>query len=132
MWLESVLEPTKWRDIFDGNVPLDDPCWRAHELAALNDATALCWGAGPLRFEVEAVTDRPVGDSIVPGTEAMTSTASASAVIEPRCVFEVPGEDADQDTLPGLTCEDQSWPLDPDDLDDLPKPEDLFDVHLAD
>jgi hypothetical protein len=132
MWLENVLEPTQWQGIFDGNVPLDDPCWRARELAALNDAKALCWGAGPLRFEVEAESNKPVGDSIVPGTEAMTSKATASAVIESRCVFEAPGEDPDEDTLPGLTCEHDSWPLDPDDLDDLPKPEDLFDVHLAD
>jgi hypothetical protein len=34
--------------------------------------------------------------------------------------------------LPELTCEDGNWTLDPTDLTDLPGPEDLFDVHLAD
>ncbi len=33
--------------------------------------------------------------------------------------------------LPRLTCDGVDWELDPDDLTDLPGPEDLFDVHLA-
>lgn len=33
--------------------------------------------------------------------------------------------------LPELTCDGVVWTLDPDDLTDLPGPEDLFDVHLA-
>jgi hypothetical protein len=131
-WLEVVLDPTKWLDILEGNAPVEDSCWRAHELAALNDATVRCFGVGALRFEVEAETNKPVGDSIVPGTEGMRSTASAVAVVEPRCGFDPPGEDADEDTLPRLTCDEESWDLDPDELGDLPKPEDLFDVHLAD
>ncbi|MGV9388620.1 pilus assembly protein TadG-related protein, partial [Streptomyces olivaceus] len=35
--------------------------------------------------------------------------------------------------LPELSCKGgDNWDLDPDDLADLPHPEDLFDVHLAD
>lgn len=45
---------------------------------------------------------------------------------------EPPGEDAEDDVLPTLTCKGGKWELDPDDLTDLPGPEDLFDVHLAD
>ena len=41
-------------------------------------------------------------------------------------------EAADADLLPTLTCDDGKWTLDPEDLTDLPGPEDLFDVHLAD
>ena len=37
-WLEDLLDPTKWQDIFDGKVAVDNPCWRAGQLAAANDA----------------------------------------------------------------------------------------------
>jgi hypothetical protein len=80
------------------------------------------------------------------------------AVIEPLCTFKRPtpeptpttdpsGEPSGEPTpgetdgpggaeppdLPTLTCQHGiDWELDPDDLTDLPGPEDLFDVHLAD
>jgi hypothetical protein len=133
-WVENVLDPTKWKDIFDGNeVPLDG-CGRAEQLAAQNDATADCLPQPglPPGYTVEVQTNKPVGDSIVPGTEDMHSKASATAVIEPLCEFESPGEGAADDVLPILTCQDGEWILDPDDLTVLPEPEDLFDVHLAD
>lgn len=134
LWVENVLDPTKWQDIFDGiGVPFDG-CGRADELAAQNEATADCGSVPglPPGYTVDVETDKPVGDSIVPGTEDMHSTATATAVIDPLCEFELPGEDADEDVLPTLTCKDSEWTLDPDDLTDLPGPEDLFDVHLAD
>lgn len=133
-WVENVLDPTKWQDIFDGEGVGYDGCGRAAQLAAQNDATADCeptLGLPP-GYEVDVETTKPVGDSIVPGTEDMHSTATATAVIEPLCEFELPGEDAGDDVLPELTCKDRNWTLDPEDLDDLPGPEDLFDVHLAD
>jgi hypothetical protein len=135
-WVENVLDPTKWKDIFDGGGVLFEGCARANQLAAQNDATVQCtahseWS--PPGYEVEATTNQSVGDSIVPGTESRHSTERARAVIEPRCEFELPGTGADPDVLPELTCEDGGgWTLDPKDLTDLPKPEDLFDVHLAD
>jgi Flp pilus assembly protein TadG len=131
VWAENVLDPTKWQGIFDGDAQVHG-CWRAYELAAVNDATALCSEDGALAYAVEATTNKTVGDSIVPGTEGKKSTAYARAVIEPRCVFELPGEDGDEQALPRLECEDDYWDLDPEELVDLPKPEDLFDVHLAD
>ncbi|KAB2977260.1 hypothetical protein F8R89_22555 [Streptomyces sp. SS1-1] len=133
-WLENVLDPEKWQDIFDGvGSPLDG-CGRAQELAAENNATAFCTPlAGlPPGYRVEVKTTEPVGDSIVPGTENVHSTATATAVIEWRCDFDLPGEDADDEALPELRCDDADWQLDPENLDDLPGPEDLFDVHLTD
>ncbi|MFE4666118.1 pilus assembly protein TadG-related protein [Streptomyces sp. NPDC056716] len=132
-WLEEVLDPAQWQAIFDGLAPdVASACWRADELAAMNDAEADCAPDGPLAYEVTATTLDTVGDSIVPGTDSMTSQERARAVIEPRCTFELPGEDAGDDVLPGLSCDGEDWELDPEDLTELPGPEDLFDVHLAD
>jgi hypothetical protein len=62
----------------------------------------------------------------------MRSTADAIAVIESRCDVAPHSRDADEEVLPSLDCDGEVWEFDPDDLVDLPKPEDLFDVHLAD
>jgi hypothetical protein len=135
-WVENILDPTKWRDIFEGGGVAFGGCAQANQLAAQNDATVLCTprpDLSPPAYEVEATPNQSVGDSIVPGTEGMQSTERATAVIERRCEFELPGAGADPAMLPKLTCEgDVEWTLDPEDLTDLPKPEDLFDVHLAD
>ncbi|MFD5709731.1 pilus assembly protein TadG-related protein [Streptomyces pharetrae] len=132
-WLDNVKDPAAWQGIFDGDVQVADSCWRAHELAAQNDAhVRACGPVGLLGYEVDVETDGTVGESIVPGTEDIRATASAKAVIEPRCTFELPAEDTGDDELPTLSCEDQDWELSPDDLTDLPDPEDLFEVHLAD
>ncbi|MCZ9349568.1 pilus assembly protein TadG-related protein [Streptomyces mutabilis] len=131
-WLTDVLDPESWQGIFDGEAPVGSGCWRAHELAARNDASVTCQPDGPLGYTVVAETDETVGDTIVPGTEDQKATESATAVIEARCSFELPAEDVGDDTLPRLSCGDQDWDLKPDDLLDLPKPEDLFDVHLTD
>ncbi|MFF1299143.1 MULTISPECIES: pilus assembly protein TadG-related protein [unclassified Streptomyces] len=133
-WVEVVLDPTKWQDIFDGNAPgVTRSCERAYELAAQNDAhVEICQPTGLLAYDVDVKSNEPVGDSIVPGTEGMYARASARAVIESLCTFELPGAGAADDVLPQLTCKDRDWDLDPDDLTILPEPEDLFDVHLAD
>ncbi|MFJ4277815.1 pilus assembly protein TadG-related protein [Streptomyces massasporeus] len=137
-WLDNLLNPDLWQDIFHGKVEgLDPSCWRAQKLADENDAHVVGGGCepewDPLGYTVEVRTNDPVGDSIVPGTEETYATAEAKAVIEPRCDFDPPATDAGPDVLPRLLCEgDRKWDLDPDDLDALPKPEDLFDVHLAD
>ncbi|MEU1266297.1 pilus assembly protein TadG-related protein [Streptomyces cellulosae] len=141
-WLENLLDPEKWQDIFDGVAEgLTPTCWRAEQLAADNDATVLSCNADRLlSYTVEVQTNKTVGDSIVPGTETKKSRATATAVIEPRCGFDlpapVPEEDADEKEkkeLPTLNCKGGiDWELDPETPGDLlPKPEDLFDVHLA-
>ncbi|MFE0796908.1 pilus assembly protein TadG-related protein [Streptomyces mutabilis] len=131
-WLLNILKPDSWQDIFDGTAPVASSCWRAQELAARNDASVECYPDGPLGYTVVAQTDESVGETIVPGTESQHATESATAVVEARCSFELPGEDVDGEALPTLSCEGDDWDLNPDDLSDLPKPEDLFDVHLAD
>ncbi|CCK27762.1 secreted protein [Streptomyces davaonensis JCM 4913] len=132
-WVEAVLDPPQWQDIFDGYAPgLEPSCWRADQLAVQNDAHITGCDPGLLEYEVAVETDKSVGESIVPGTEDVYSKASAIAVIEPRCTFKLPDEDAGDDVLPQLTCKDKDWVLDPEDLAELPEPEDLFDVHLAD
>ncbi|MGW1727063.1 pilus assembly protein TadG-related protein [Streptomyces sp. NPDC002306] len=131
-WVTDVLDPTKWQDILDGDVPVVASCWRAYQLAAQNDAHVTdCGPDGFLSYTVQVRTDKPVGDSVVPGTENTYADASATAVIEPLCTFALPGEDAGDDVLPHLTCKDGDWDPDPDDIATLPRPEDLFDVHLA-
>ncbi|WP_457464720.1 pilus assembly protein TadG-related protein [Streptomyces sp. TE5632] len=134
-WVKNLLDPTKWQDIFDGKgLGLAPSCWRADQLAAQNDAVVLsCAPDGPLGYSVRVETIDTVGDSIVPGTENQRSQETAAAVIEPRCTFELPAEGAGDDVLPLLTCKGEKWKLDPKGPKDLlPKPEDLFDVHLAD
>ncbi|MET9772961.1 pilus assembly protein TadG-related protein [Streptomyces sp. NPDC006367] len=134
-WVANIQDPETWQDIFEGNAPVPDGCWRAHELAARNDANVECQPDGPLGYTVVAETNGTVGDTIVPGTENLKATEPATAVIEARCSFEEPAEEeeADDETLPKLSCDDgEEWDLEPDDLANLPKPEDLFDVHLAD
>ncbi|MEV5959006.1 pilus assembly protein TadG-related protein [Streptomyces sp. NPDC051987] len=129
LWVQNVLDPTKWQNIFDGRVDVADSCWRAEQLADQNDATAHCLSEPPLSYKVDAQTHKTVGDSVVPGTESIQSKASATAVIEPLCTFTLSGAGG---VLPELTCKDRSWTLDPGDLAHLPGPKDLFDVHLAD
>ncbi|WP_381567810.1 pilus assembly protein TadG-related protein [Streptomyces eurythermus] len=154
LWRENLDDPASWQAIFEG-AGAGDSCWRADELAALNDAAVRCAFDTPLSYVVDARTNRSVGDSVVPGTENVHATAHARAVIEPLCTppetrpappeeptappgegspppgdgREPPGPD---DPLPPLTCQDKVWHPEPDDTTELPGPEDLFDVHLAD
>lgn len=132
-WAKVVLDPTKWQSIFDGNGQgLRSSCWRAHQLARQNDAHVLdCGTSGPLAYTVGVETNKSMGKSVVPITESKHSKARATAVIKPLCVFDPPAAGAETDVLPRLTCKSRYWDLDPENLTDLPKPQDLFDVHLA-
>ncbi|PKW09772.1 Putative Flp pilus-assembly TadE/G-like [Streptomyces sp. 1222.5] len=132
MWLDALSDPDQWQAILNGEVG-DDFCSRAGELADQNDASVLACTRATLAYAVEVRTNKTVGDSVVPGTENRRSTAHARAVIESLCTFPPPGDDTEDDTLPELTCGDQVWDPKPDDPPSrLPKPDDLFDVHLAD
>ncbi|MER5374119.1 pilus assembly protein TadG-related protein [Streptomyces sp. NPDC002553] len=132
LWALAVLDPTKWLGIFQGEGG-SDQCDRAVELAAMNDASARCVFDGSLSYRVEAATNKPIGESVVPGTAGKRAHADAVAEIEPLCDFVLPGQTPPGNTLPTLKCDDDvDWVLDPADLTDLPGPEDLFDVHLAD
>ncbi|MFK4109346.1 pilus assembly protein TadG-related protein [Streptomyces sp. NPDC002176] len=126
-WLDDLLDPTKWADIFAGTADIDDPCWRAGELAAQNDAQLDGCDGLALKYTADVTTNKTVGHSLVPGTDDLKSSASASAVIKPLCTFDPPGTGH---ALPALDCDGTIWHPKPD--GDLPGPEDLFDVHLAD
>ncbi|MET7289981.1 pilus assembly protein TadG-related protein [Streptomyces sp. NPDC005573] len=132
LWVKDLLDPAKWQDIFDGK-GADDQCGRADQLAAQNDARVLSCTPELLRYTVEVQAKDSVGDSVVPGTENIRSTRSATAVIEAVCSLPPLDEGAEGDALPRLTCQGgKTWDPDPDDPGSLPGPEDLFDVHLAD
>lgn len=130
-WTTDILDPTKWGDIFKG-VGAVDGCGRAGQLAAQNDARLDSCNPGVLTYTVAVTTNKPVGQSVVPGTENMKSDAHATAVIESLCEFQLPGGGAAGTPLPELTCKDgRKWDPNPDDPTSLPKPQDLFDVHLT-
>lgn len=132
-WRRVLTDPTKWQDVFEGRVPVDDPCPRAGQLAAQNDALLrACGSPEALTYEVDVETNKSVGRSVVPGTENFRSRASATAVVDRLCSFDPPHEGAKGDALPRLSCDGGTvWEPDPHDPSDLPKPEDLFDVHLG-
>ncbi|MEU4928003.1 pilus assembly protein TadG-related protein [Streptomyces yokosukanensis] len=131
-WLKSLKDPAEWQQIFDGKVSFGPSCWRADQLAAQNDGhVEACDDSLPLKITVSVETDKRVGDSIVPGVQDKRSVEPATAVIEPLCK-KLPGGGTAGDALPRLTCKDKVWDLKPDDPSGLPKPNDLFDVHLAD
>jgi hypothetical protein len=132
-WVKVLLDPARWQEIFEGEAEIGDPCWRAEQLAAQNDAQLdICLSPELLEYRVDVKTNKSVGRSVVPGTENVKSTASATAVIEPLCKFPSAGREADDAPLPELTCDGKVWEPDPADPEGLPAPEDLFDVHLAD
>jgi hypothetical protein len=133
-WVKNVLDPKKWQDIFDGEGAQPIGCGRAAQLAGQNDATVkqCAMQTGPLGYKVTVETNKPIGDSIAPITTDRRSHATATAVIKSLCTFVPPAAAGDAE-LPRLTCKDDKiWDLDPNDLTDLPEPQDLFDVHLAD
>ncbi|UQX02743.1 pilus assembly protein TadG-related protein [Streptomyces sp. RerS4] len=79
------LEPEGWGEILKGNLFAPGRgCAQADVFAGKNGAKASCTVAG-LSVTVAVETERTVGDSVLPGTDGMHGTASATAVIEPRC-----------------------------------------------
>ncbi|MFF8725227.1 pilus assembly protein TadG-related protein [Streptomyces sp. NPDC015171] len=132
-WLEILKDPTKWRDVFHGDVEVGPSCWRAYQLAAQNDGRVdECDDSRPMKVTVEVTTNKRVGKSVVPGVEDIRSSGTATAVVEPICTFDNDGDPAAEEApLPELNCNGEVWKPNPDDPEDLPGAEDLFDVHLA-
>ncbi|MFD3329311.1 pilus assembly protein TadG-related protein [Streptomyces sp. NPDC058701] len=80
-----ALKPEDWRRILDGKLLKDvGACAAAADFASQNDAVATCAPSIP-SITVTVRTNRTVGKSVVPGTDGMHGTASAAALIEPRC-----------------------------------------------
>lgn len=124
-----------WLDLAGVELPFEGADAAAAELAAQNNST-LEGGAQPTEvdgdpgFQVDVVTDYTVGDSIIPGTENMTATAQAVAVIQPRCDF-APNPNPTQPV--SLDCDGVPVDIDPGNFNpaDLPDASVMFSVYLA-
>ncbi|MCX5605999.1 pilus assembly protein TadG-related protein [Streptomyces sp. NBC_00047] len=80
-----TLKPADWEKLLKGNLLTGKgACAAATDFAAKNDAAAACQPSIP-RITVTVTTNATVGKSVVPGTDGMHGTASATALIEPRC-----------------------------------------------
>ncbi|MFM9692624.1 pilus assembly protein TadG-related protein [Streptomyces europaeiscabiei] len=124
-----------WIDLSGAGLPLEGADAAAASLAAQNNSTVeggaqLTEVDGDPGFQVNVVTDYTVGDSIIPGTEDMTATAQAVAVIQPRCDFDV---SVDPTKPVALDCDGVPVDIDPGnfDPDDLPDASVMFSVYLA-
>ncbi|MEV7545245.1 pilus assembly protein TadG-related protein [Streptomyces sp. NPDC089915] len=81
----AALKPEDWAKIVDADfLKSDGACAQADVFAARNDAKAQCQ-ASPPKFTVTVESNRTVGDSVVPGTDAMHGTATATALVESNC-----------------------------------------------
>lgn len=149
--LDTLLDPDSWDDVIGGEgFEYGSACAAAQDFAAKNgaDATACDRVYDPDDgFTVTVRNREAVGDTLVPGTESKRSEATATAVLESRCDLKEPeddgggggegrdedqDEDEDRDKPPlELDCEGGDWSIDPEDIDLLPEPDDLFSVRLV-
>ncbi|MFB7588123.1 hypothetical protein [Streptomyces sp. NPDC056169] len=136
-----IRDPGQWGGFVDGlDYDSDVACDQAAEFASLNGAALSGDACEPLDSGGFHVTVR------TNGTESHPATASASAVIEPRCEFEgqeppsepppstptPPGEGEEEEESPivGLVCDGVAWEIDPE-KPTLPEAVDLFTVRLS-
>ncbi|MFD0382681.1 hypothetical protein ACFQ2B_10745 [Streptomyces stramineus] len=131
-----VLPAGGWEDWLTGRVGSPDAaCGEAAAYADANGAglTGPCRVSGgplPVSFSVTVRSSEPVGRSVVPGTENTYPTASARAVVEPRCAAKSPRE---QKPPIEVVCAGQEVSIDPGHPEDLRRAvRALFAVRLAD
>ncbi|MFI8769903.1 pilus assembly protein TadG-related protein [Streptomyces sp. NPDC053792] len=149
-WLDVILDPAQWGKFVDGEGYFtSSACQQAAVFAARNAAKLTGDACEPLfqGFSVTVTSTGTVGRSLIPGTESQHATASAKAVIEPKCRYippdiSVPGEpesgsnptdpaeEPEPEPITGLSCGGDPWTIDPDDPK-LPSAADLFTVRLA-
>ncbi len=145
--LDTLRDPSSWDDLIGGEgFEYGSACAAAQDFAARNNAdTTVCDRVYDPDdgFTVTVRNREAVGDTLVPGTESKRSEATATAVLESRCDLEEPedngggnggdeGEDRDKPPPLELDCDGRDWSIDPDDIDLLPDPDDLFSVRLVD
>ncbi|MFD4247538.1 pilus assembly protein TadG-related protein [Streptomyces sp. NPDC058525] len=81
----GTLKPEDWDQLLKGKLLTSRAaCAAAADFAARNDAKAGCEPSMP-RVTVTVTTNKSVGKSVVPGTDGMHGTASATALIEQLC-----------------------------------------------
>lgn len=152
--LEAVADGSALEDLLNGRGiggtgACDEAEWFAQENGA--DVTD-CTGPDylPTSFTVTVKTQKPVGKTVIPGTESQYGEAKAKAVIGPRCTLQPPDEPSptptptptgDEDGDGGgdedepsavLMCDGRTVTIDPAHPELLPDVKDLFSVHLAD
>ncbi|MFD5894356.1 pilus assembly protein TadG-related protein [Streptomyces sp. NPDC060366] len=148
--LTNFFTPGYLDEIFNGN-PVGSfiGCAAAQQLADKNGVDVKpngckALGGASWGFTVDVRTQEPMGDNILPGTEDKKAEATATAVVEPRCMFKPaeddgeteenpePGEEGEEEpSLPGeLVCDGRGLDLDPKNLV-LPDMSVLFSVRLA-
>ncbi|MFF4577497.1 pilus assembly protein TadG-related protein [Streptomyces sp. NPDC001389] len=81
----AALKPEDWAKIIDADhLKSNGACTQAAVFAARNDAKAQC-EVSPPKFTVKVESNRTVGESVIPGTDSMHGTASATALVESKC-----------------------------------------------
>ncbi|MFH8625090.1 pilus assembly protein TadG-related protein [Streptomyces vietnamensis] len=140
-WIKVILDPGQWNSFLQGEANTgDSPCQQAEEFAARNEATltgdkCVRLTTGEHGFKVTVSTT---------GREPDDATASAEAVVEPRCSFDPPkppespppspdggeGEPDGEDPAVDLLCGDEQWVIDLENPS-LPSAADLFRVRLS-
>ncbi|WP_284575844.1 pilus assembly protein TadG-related protein [Streptomyces sp. 2P-4] len=99
----SGLTLEGWRQVAHGDLLTGrGACEEAVAFAARNGARADCQAEIPL-VTVTATTDEAIGQSVVPGTEAMRGKATAKALIKPQCELRSAPQPAPTLTTPGPT-----------------------------
>ncbi|MFJ1600547.1 pilus assembly protein TadG-related protein [Streptomyces sp. NPDC088261] len=103
--VKDLLTPGFLDDVFNGNpIGSAEGCAAAGYFAGQNGSDVSGCAAltdGRWGFTVDVVTQEPVGNTILPGTENKHGEARATAVVEPRCSFEAAGEQENPPGEPG-------------------------------
>ncbi|MFD3514169.1 pilus assembly protein TadG-related protein [Streptomyces sp. NPDC058657] len=136
-FIRDIVNPAMWVVWLTGEGPVTNGAAGATALANQNDSDVI---AGPNMTLLKGFPARWVqvetrftsGQSVVPGTDKKAK-AEATAVIEPRCFI---GPESDPTKLVFVHCKDgKIWAIDPKKVVELPgllpKPNDLFSVHLV-
>ncbi|MCX5584798.1 pilus assembly protein TadG-related protein [Streptomyces erythrochromogenes] len=80
------LAPADWTKILEGKLfAVGEACGEAAVFAAKNSATVTSCEPALPRFTVRVETEETVGESVIPGTESMHGTATATALIKSKC-----------------------------------------------
>ncbi|AQW53080.1 pilus assembly protein TadG-related protein [Streptomyces violaceusniger] len=93
-FLEAIADGSAWDDLLNGRgLGSTSACDEARWFAGQNGADVTdCHGPEflPTSFTVTVRTRKPVGKTVIPGTETKHAKATAKAVVTPRCTAEPP------------------------------------------
>ncbi|GAB3127772.1 hypothetical protein GCM10027160_52770 [Streptomyces calidiresistens] len=117
--------------IAGGPLEVGSACGEAQRLASMNNATLVHCSplSDRLGYSVTIETNDSVAQTVIPGTGNQTARAEATAVMEPLCDVQ---EGEAEDDFPELSCESDTWKIDPDSEISGFEPRDLFGIRLED